>query len=301
MVKFYAALNLRLACALLLCAGGMGMLAAQGAAGQAKAAEQSSEAARGPVHGAEDAPPKGLAFEVASIKPSKAGDSHSGTSLGDGRFTARNTTLQTLMQYNAFGISAAQITGQPGWLSTERFDIDAKLDDAVVEQMKNLSTEAETLWMRQMVQQMLADRFKLAFHWETQQFAVYALVVGKNGSKIQRTKNVDGGPSASWGNGKLTAKCVTTEKLAQTLSIALSRELGRMVVDKTGLEGKYDLTLEWSPDNRSAAMTDAANESAPPGPSIFTAVQEQLGLKLESTKAPVETVVIDHIEQPSEN
>src|SRR6202042_2481146 len=102
------------------------------------------------------------------------GGEHSSTSLDDGRFTARNTTLQTLMQYNAFGIPAAQITGQPGWLSTERFDIDAKLDDAVAEQMRKLGREAETLWMRQMVQQLLADRFKLTFHRETQEFAVYA-------------------------------------------------------------------------------------------------------------------------------
>ena len=300
MVKFRAALNLTLGCVLLLCTGAIGTLAAQSGAGQANAVE-SSEAARGPAHGAEDAPPQGLAFEVVSIKPNKSGGEHSSTSLGDGRFTARNTTLQTLMQYNAFGIPAAQITGQPGWLSTERFDIDAKLDDAVAEQMRKLGREAETLWMRQMVQQLLADRFKLAFHRETQEFAVYALVVAKNGSKIERAKDADGGPSVSWGNGKLTAKSVTMEKLAQTLSIALSREVSRMVVDKTGLEGKYDLALEWSPDNRSAAMTDTSNESAPPGPSIFTAVQEQLGLKLESAKAPVETVLIDHVEQPSEN
>ena len=92
------------------------------------------------------------------------------------------------------------------------------------------------------------------------------------------------------------------EKLAEYLTQVSSRELGRFVIDKTGLEGKYDLTLTWSPDNRLAAMADPSNENAAPvGPSIFTAVQEQLGLKLESTKAPVETLVIDHIEQPSEN
>lgn len=301
MLIFHAALNLKLGCALLLCAGGFGMLPELHGAGQEKAAEQSSEAARGPVRGAEDASPPGLAFEVVSIKPSKSGDSHSNTNLSGGRFTARNTDLKTLMQYNAFGIPAAQIVGQPGWLSTDRFDIDAKLDDAIAEQMKKLSRESETRWMHQMVQQLLVDRFKLTFHWETKEFPVYALAVAKNGSKIERAKNADGGASVSWNNGKLTAKSVTMEKLAQTLSIALSREVGRMIVDKTGLEGKYDLTLAWSPDNRSAAMNDTSNESAPPGPSIFTALQEQLGLKLEATKAPVETLVIDHIEQPSEN
>ncbi len=295
MVKFSAALNLTLGCALLLCAGGFVTLTAQNAAGQANAVE-SSEAARGPVHGVEDAPPQGLAFEVASIKPSKSGGDHSSTSLGGGRFTARNTDLKTLMQYNAFGIPATQIMGQPGWMSPDRFDIDAKLDDVVAEQMKKLSREAETLWMRQMVQQMLASRFKLAFHWETMEFPVYALVTAKNGPKIERAKNTEGGASTSWGNGKLTAKSVTMEKLARTLSIALARELGRMVVDKTGLEGKYDLTLAWSPDDRSAVMTDASNENAaPPGPSIFTAVQEQ-PIEAEADGRACADTMIDYIE-----
>jgi uncharacterized protein (TIGR03435 family) len=239
---------------------------------------------------------------VVSIRPSKSGGSHSSTSLSGGRFTATNADLKTLMQYNAFGIPAAQIMGGPAWLSSDRFNIDAKLDDAVAEQMKKLSAEAETRWMRQMVQGVLVDRFKLVFHRETKEFPVYALVVAKNGLKIEHAKKADGGPSVSWSNGKLTAKSVTMEKLSQTLSIALARELGRMVVDKTGIDGKYDLTLEWSPDDRSAKTTDPSNEiSAPPGPSIFTAVQEQLGLRLESTKAPVQTLVIDHIEEPSEN
>ena len=92
------------------------------------------------------------------------------------------------------------------------------------------------------------------------------------------------------------------EKLAQTLTQELARELGRIVIDKTGLEGNYDVKLTWSPDDSSATTTDISNGNATPaGPSIFTAIQEQLGLKLESTKASVKTLVIDHIEQPSEN
>jgi uncharacterized protein (TIGR03435 family) len=295
-VKFRAALNLALCFKLLFCAGGIGPLPAQ------DAPAQSSEAARGPVEGAEDAPPQGLAFEVASIKPNKSGGAHSNSGFNGGRFTATNVDLKTLMQYNAFGIPATQILGGPAWLSSDRFDIDAKVDDAVAEEMKKLSIEAKTRWMHRMVQEMLADRFKLAFHWETKEFPVYALVVAKNGSKIERSKNAEVGTSINSTNGNLTAKGVTMERLAQTLTQVLAREVGRIVVDKTGLEAKYDLTLKWSPDNRSAAMTDPSNENAtPPGPSIFTAVQEQLGLKLESTKAPVQTLVIDHIEQPSEN
>lgn len=296
MVKSYSALNVTFGGALLLCAGAiftMPILAASA---------QSSEAALGPAQGSDDAPPPGLAFEVASIKPSKSGGSGINSSFYGGRFMATNTDLKTLMQYDAFGIPAPQIMGGPAWLSTDRFDIDAKVEDAVAEQMKKLSREERSLWRRQMLQRLLADRFKLTFHWETREFPVYALVTAKNGPKIERAKNAEASPSVSRSNGNLTAKSVTMEKLVQTLTTALARQLGRVVVDKTGLEGKYDLTLAWSQDERSAEMTDLPDEdAASPGPSIFTAVQEQLGLKLESTKAPVETLVIDHIEQPSEN
>ncbi len=296
MVNFRAALNLTLGCAFLLCAGAIVTLPAQ------NAPPQSSEATIGPVKEAEDAPPQGLAFEVASIKLNKSGGSRANSGFNGGRFTATNIDVKTLMQYNAFGIPATQIMGQPAWLSSDRFDIDAKVEDAVAEQMKKLSIEGRAAWRRQMVQQLLADRFKLTFHWETKEFPVYALVVAKNGPKIERSKNAEGGGGVSSNNGTLTAKGVTMERLAQTLTVVSARELGRFVVDKTNLEGKYDLTLTWSPDNRSASMTDTSNENAAPfGPSIFTALQEQLGLKLESTKAPVKTLVIDHIEQPSEN
>lgn len=296
MAKLQAAHNLTLGCALLFYAVSVAPLPAQ------NAPEPSSEATLGPAFGAEDAPPPELAFEVASIRPNKSGGSHSSTGFNNGRFTVTNTNLKTLMQYNAFGIPEAQILAQPAWLSTDRFDIDAKLDDTVAEQMKNLGIEAKTRWMHQIVQQLLADRFKLVFHWETKEMPVYALNIAKSGAKVNRSKNADGGPSVSWNNGSLTAKNVTIGKLAQTLTIASSRELGRIVIDQTGLEGKYDLTLTWAPDDRSASLTDKSNDyAAPPGPSIFTALQEQLGLKLESTKAPVQTLVIDHIEQPSEN
>jgi uncharacterized protein (TIGR03435 family) len=245
---------------------------------------------------------KAPAFEVASIKLSKSGDSGENSDSRNGRFTATNVSVKTLIEYDAYGIPRAQIAGGPDWLSSEKFDIAAKADDATAERMKTLSNAEETHLLRQMVQQLLADRFKLAVHWESKELPVYALVVAKGGPKLAATKDTSGGTSTSGSNGKLNAKGVTMKKLAQTLTQILGRELGRDVIDKTGVEGRYDLVLTWSPQDNSAAMTTPSSDtSAAAGPSIFTALQEQLGLKLESTKGQVETLVIDHVEQPSAN
>lgn len=242
------------------------------------------------------------AFEVASIKPNVSGGDGESSGFQPGRFTATNASVKTLLEYNAYGISSSQIVGGPGWLSSEKFDISAKADDATVEHMKALSREHKTELQHQMVQQLLAERFKLAVHWETKELPVYALVAAKGGPKLTAAKDTSGGASTSSGNGKLTAKGITMTRLAQTLTRTLGLELGRDLIDKTGLEGRYDFVLTWSPQENSAAMADPSNEiQTGSGSSIFTALQEQLGLKLESTKGPVATLVIDHLEQPSAN
>jgi uncharacterized protein (TIGR03435 family) len=164
----------------------------------------------------------------------------------------------------------------------------------------------------------LADRFKLKIHTETKQLPVYELVAPKGGSKLKEAtagdtyangiKGLDGvgrGGLMRVGRGQLTAQAVPITSLANMLS----QQLQRTVLDKTGLTGKYDLELNWTPDQGSDPMFkgaegspqrgDAAPDSS--GPSIFTALQEQLGLKLQSAKGPVETLVIDHVEMPSEN
>jgi uncharacterized protein (TIGR03435 family) len=273
-----------------LCVAGFAMMTAKGACQAGTAAQKSAAATL-------ELP----AFEVASIRVNNSGTSRSHSSSDNGRFTATNISVKTLMQYDAYGIPGAQIQGGPGWLNSERFDIAAKVDDSTAEQMKSLNHDQESRLTRQLIQQLLADRFKLAVHWENKELPVYALVVAKNGPKLEKAKDANG-TSINSGNGKLTAKGVTMEKLAQTLTGLTERELGRFVIDRTGLEGRYDLALAWSPEDRSAAMVNSsADNAAPPGPSIFTALQEQLGLKLESTKGTVEALVIDEIEQPSEN
>ena len=242
------------------------------------------------------------AFEVAAIKPNKSGGGHSSSGFNNGRFTAQNVSVKILIQYDAYAIPGPQILGGPDWLGSQRFDIDAKVDDTTAERMDKLPYLQRNLLMHQLVQQLLADRFKLAVHWEQKEFPVYALVAAaKNGPGLHPAKDPNK-DSRSSNNGSLTDEGVTMTDLAQQMTQILSREVGRIVIDKTSLQGKYDLTLTWSPDNHSANFTNAsADNAAPLGPSIFTAVKEQLGLKLEATKAPVEVLVIDHIEAPSEN
>jgi len=193
---------------------------------------------------------------------------------------ATNVTLETLIQ-SAFGVKDFQIVGGPSWLDSTAYDVSAKIDG-------NDDIRGEDL--RPLLQALLADRFKLKFHQEMKELSVYSLIVVKTGHKLAEHTGT-GGPSGGtlFGSGKasMTAKKATTARLAE----GLGRVLGRTVVDNTGLSGTYDFTLEWVPD-RSAEST---------GPSIYTALQEQLGLKLESTKGPVEIIAIDSAEKASEN
>jgi uncharacterized protein (TIGR03435 family) len=170
-----------------------------------------------------------------------------------------------------------------------------------------------------MLQALLADRFKLSIHRETKELPVYALVAAKNGPKLQEAKadatypngikgpdGVARGGMMRIGGGEVTGQGLPIANLTRMLS----QQLGRTVIDKTGLTGKYDFTLQWTPDESQGPMFKGA-DGAPPGgnpappessgPSLFTAIQEQLGLKLESQKGPVEIIVIDHVEKPSQN
>jgi uncharacterized protein (TIGR03435 family) len=254
------------------------------------------------------------AFDVVSVKPNKS-DSGMVRIMGkpDG-YAASNVSLKMLIQ-GAYGIREDLISGAPGWADSARFDIDAKVAGSDVEALKKLSPEQRRL----ILQPLLADRFKLKMHTETKQLPVYELVLAKGGSKLKEASPDDTyangikGPDGTsrpgmmrFGPGQLTAQAVPMTSLANMLS----QQLHRTVLDKTGLTGKYDLELTWTPDRGSDPMfkgaadnsqqrTDAASDSS--GPSIFTAVQEQLGLRLQSAKGPVETLVIDHVEMPSEN
>lgn len=276
---------------------------------------------------ASDLPATAPIFEVASIKADKSGDgihimSRMMNSPNDGRFYATNVTLKMLLR-TAYGIQDSQIAEAPSWIDSERYDIEAKADSTVNEELKKLSPDQAKPIKQHMLQALLADRFKLALSRTTKDLPVYALVVAKNGPKLQQSKEVSpppnepnapktpesfkGGHMMRMGNGELNAQQVPMAFLVQFLA----QELGRPVLDKTGLTGSYNFTLQWTPEEGHDRMPggmaggrpgpENGSQPEPSGPSIFTAVQEQLGLKLESQKGPVEVLAIQHVERPSEN
>ena len=242
--------------------------------------------------------PPPITFEVTSVKPSKAGTTDSRSSMNNARFTASNITLKNLMAYTAFGVPEPRIFGGPAWLNTARFDIEARLDAATYERWNHLDHHGHSLAGQSMFQQLLADRFHLRYHWETRTLPVYALVVARSGSRLSPSTQADADTDTN--DGEITAKGVTVADLARTLTQELSHELGRVVTDHTGLPGKYNLTLTWTPADTARSPDAGASGSLPdPGPSIFTALREQLGLKLEATRGPVQVLVIDQLDPPA--
>ncbi|HEY1741570.1 MAG TPA: TIGR03435 family protein [Granulicella sp.] len=234
-------------------------------------------------------------FDVASVKLNNGGGdgrSHIYSSSTSGNFRTANVSLKGLLQF-AFGLPETQILNVTGPAASQTFDIDAKVDDATEEQMHKLSSDEGKLRKQQMVQALLAERFKLVSHSETRELPIYVLMVAKGGSKLQETKST--GLKVSQWYGRLEVQGVTTEGLARELAKAV----GRVVVDKTGIPGRFDVTLRWTPDQGPAKLN---GEPIPdPPPSIFTAIQEQWGLKLDSQKGPVQVLVVDHVETPTAN
>ena len=252
------------------------------------------------------------AFEVASIRPTKAETRGPRYRMG-AQFTVESATLQDLVKM-AYGLKDFQLSGGPSWSDADRFDIEAKADPP-----PQPGTIAALTLQRRRLQALLADRFKLTVHRETKQLPIYELVLAKGGPKIQPLKegacapfdfkNPGAGPGKNpmdtcgffgLARGLLEGSSVTMADIAGGLSTLT----GRIVVDKTGLAGTYRVYLTFVPDESLAPMPAPPGENSAPaadGPSLYTALEEQLGLKLESAKGPVEVVVIDHAEKPSEN
>jgi uncharacterized protein (TIGR03435 family) len=236
-------------------------------------------------------------FEVASIKPAAPGARGMGfQSMPGGSIRMKNVTLRLLVTY-AWDIRDHQLQGGPAWLDTEHYDILAKPESEIP---RTPEGSAKT---KRLVQTMLVERFGLGYHRETKEMPVYALVTAKNGPKLADSPP-DTQNSMMLGRGTLEGKHMKTSDLARMLS----DQLGRTVVDKTGLTGDYDFTMKWVPDLGETTGPKGLPQEppkevvqAPDGPSLFTAIQEQLGLKLEGRKGPVEMFVIDRAEKPSEN
>jgi bla regulator protein blaR1 len=232
-------------------------------------------------------------FEVATIKPSAPEAQGKGFLVRGRQLSTMNTSLSDLIAF-AYGVHARQITGGPAWLETEKYDLTAKPDGEGQPNEKQWKT---------MVQKLLADRFKLSFHRDKKELSVYAVVVGKTGSKLTKSEGDPNGLPSLFlrGLGVLPARNATIADFASVMQTAV---LDRPVVDQTGLPGRYDFTLTWTPDEFQFAgmgVKIPPPSAAATAPDLFAAVQEQLGLRLESTKAPAEVLVVDRVEKPSEN
>ena len=262
-----------------------------------------------------------LKFDVASIKPNTLGQESFLWSFRNGRFTARYATLKALIR-SAYGkpelvLTERQVKGGPSWLDSERFDVEALAPDVPNSPRGTFSAPLLT-----MLGHLLEERFALETHVETQDFPLFAIVLargdGRLGPGMRRrtqpctaaTPDAPGDPiglgtskrqtcGGSTGPGALIGTGLTMSNLASGLSRFVAG-IDRIVVDRTGLTGTFDVELHWRPEMTAAGVPDAAL-SNPDGPSLFTALQEQLGLKLERTNGPMEVRVIDHVEPLTAN
>jgi len=220
-------------------------------------------------------------FEVASIKRNEVGgDSRrAGTSPG-GVFTATNVTLKLLIA-RAYGVAEGQIEGGPGWIDTDTFDIKARANTPL-----HLSREE----VRPCLQALLADRFHLTIHRITKPGSVFSMTVAKNGPKVKEHSG-PGGPGIGISTDSGKASIIGTNTTMASLAEYLSGQVGRPVLNNTGLTDAYDIRVDW-------AIDQARNPSEA---SVFTALQEQAGLKLEATRGPIDMIIVDRAERPSEN
>jgi uncharacterized protein (TIGR03435 family) len=236
-------------------------------------------------------------FEVAAIhenRKDQSGRSHIWSSATDGYFRTQNVTAMDLLQW-AYNLPDSRIRGGLPWLHTVRFDIEAKPDPAVNDKLRALDSVQAREIERHMVQSLLKDRFALKAHEDTHVEPVYELVVVKDGPRFQASQV--NGTTVSGGKGQM--RVAGSDHTLALLAEQLSRMVGRVVLDKTGIDGRFDLTLTWTPDDSTGAGRASPPENS--GPSIFTALQEQLGLKLKPAKGPVLILVIDQISMPSQN
>jgi uncharacterized protein (TIGR03435 family) len=268
------------------------------------------------------------AFEVASIKPNTSPQMVMSVGIQPGgRFVANGMTFRSLMTL-AYRVRDFQIIGGPNWITSDLWNIEARAEEGSVPPRSGPAdpTTPDPIALR--LQSLLEDRFQLKLHRETRELAAYELVIAKGGSKVKLSEDQSpikppdrgdsskppqvfrpGGPmprGSMWMRvGGLEANGVEFSSFVQMLS----QQVGRTIIDKTGLKGLVDLKLQWTPEMGQRgtpfgplpAGGDPPPASDPSGPSIFTAVQEQLGLKLESTKGPVEVLIIDSVEKPTEN
>lgn len=233
-------------------------------------------------------------FEVATIKPSRPEERGPQFWMRGRRFSVIHASLSDLVNF-AYGVQQRQVAGAPDWFTSERYDISAEPDG---------KGEPSAKQWQSILKKLMADRFQVRVHYEKRELSVYALTVAKNGPKLTRSQS---DPSAPEGNGfgppgNFGATNATMADVAEALGYVV---VDRPVVDQTGITGKFNLRLTWTPDETQfgavGGYRPSATENPNAPPDLFTAIQEELGLQLQSTKAPVDVLVIDHVEKPSAN
>jgi uncharacterized protein (TIGR03435 family) len=275
-------------------------------------------------------------FQVVSMEANKSSNPMRAITASSVELKVTNFTLRMLI-LKAYGVQGWQLSGGPEWLDSLNYDIEAKMDSSRAEELGKLNIAQRNLETLRMLQSLLVDRFKLALHSETEELPVYALVIAQDGPKFREAipgdtyangitglhgRPIGGGGISEPERGKLVGQGCPIAYLVDALS---QEDLGRTVRDKTGLAGNYDFTLQWTPgarkgpaDHRQATFNDYSEFfSALPknnlntgrqvrlpdssGTSIFLAIDEQLGLRLEPQTTPLEFLVIDHAEKPAGN
>jgi len=239
------------------------------------------------------APDADPAYEVVTIKPSDPKDGGRGFQTRGRHIRAANETVDDMISF-AWGIHVKQIVGGQPWMSTDHYFVDGVPD---------APGEPNLTQLRSMIKKVLADRFGLKVHDEQRELSVYALTVARGGPKLTRSLGPPNGPPND--NFSTSAYMRETNTTMGEFAKAMQYVLDRPVVDRTSLEGRWDFLLKWTPDeSQFTAMgykipppTD--NPNAPPG--LFSAIQEQIGLKLEAVKAPAQVLVVDGVERPTEN
>jgi uncharacterized protein (TIGR03435 family) len=233
-------------------------------------------------------------FEVATVKPAKPEEQGRAFLVRGRQFSTINTTLTSLISF-AYGLQDKQIVGGPDWMTTDKWDIEAQPDAPGTPNDKQLKS---------MLQKLLADRFQLKFHQDKKELSAYVLAVSKTGAKMNKNESDPNGlPGLFFTQlGVLNVRNATMTDFSQLMQSAV---LDRPVVNSTALAGKYDFQLKWTPDESQfggmGIKVPPPSEAADAPPPLFTALQEQLGLKMDVEKTPVQVYVLDHVEKPSAN
>ena len=233
-------------------------------------------------------------FEVATIKPSKPDEPGKAFLVHGRRFQTINTTLSEMISF-AYGVHSKQVVGAPAWAAAEKFDIDGQPDGE--------GAPSDKQW-KGMLQKLLVERYKLTLHHDKKELSVYVLSIAKNGPKLTKSEGDPNGLPGLFFRA-LGALNVRNASMADFAGLMQQAVLDRPVLDQTGLAGRFDFTLNWTPDDSQfggmGAKIPPPTDSATAPPNLYTAIQEQIGLKLDATKAPADVLVIDHVEKPSEN